>query len=144
MKPELTADELRLLPPIAAGFFKMAGSDYIEIMERNIIKFNDENQPLVPAKNSDLCPCCAPSTLILSAYEALIDFMSFIIIAPKTEIDLSLKEFFDIPLDDMPLYIVERKHANPTVRCPTAQKQPDEIPTAWQVILSRWRMKIEK
>jgi hypothetical protein len=53
------------------------------------------------------------------------------------------EKFFTLPLEDMPLYIMEAKKIDAekvSGICPP----PEEGPLPWQTLLSRWRLRIQK
>jgi len=140
MLPKISVDELRLLLPIVLEVMRTDKDDtFKEILEYNILKIHDDYQPLVLPDDVDPKLNTSPR-LILTVEDALIDFMTYIVMDTKNEIYKMIDEFFAIPLNDMLLYIVERPHIGSILRCPPAIKGPQ----TWQVILARWRLRIER
>ena len=139
-KDFITDKDLLLLPPIASELLFMDNDDYLEIMRFNINEKNDPAQPLILPEDTN--PKGVVPRLILSEYDCLRDFMLCTLSLKEAEVDSALKEFFSLPLNDMLLYVVERPHAYQTdgVPCPP----PEEGPQTWQVILARWRLKMQK
>ena len=75
--------------------------------------------------------------------ESLIEFFGYLVSAPADQNEESLELFFEIPFNQMPVYIFPKarsKRKESSTLCPT----PEEGPYPWQVILARWRVKLQR
>jgi len=114
----ITIDDLKRLSEIVSDVFRDVEGTYIDLMADT---FTD----------------------IVDPERSLLEFFSYLIIAPEEEVEKALTKFFEIPLEEMssfirPIPYSQLKQAKSL--CPPAS----EGPYPWQVILARWRVMIQK
>jgi hypothetical protein len=112
-------DEIKVLASIVDDFFCDRNSSYANLMEEIILE------------------CVDPK-------ECLIEFFTgYIVMAPAEQIEESIELFFEIPFEQMPLYFFPKPYSK---RKPSKTACPslEEGPYPWQVILARWRTKLQR
>lgn len=112
-------DEVRMLASVVDDYFCDRYSSYAKLMEDTIIETVDPK-------------------------ECLIEFFTgYIVMAPVEQIEESIELFFEIPLNQMPLYFFPKprgKRKPSETPCPSLE----EGPYPWQVILAKWRTKLQR
>jgi hypothetical protein len=111
-------DEIKILASIVDRYFCDRTDSYKSLMEDLVLEYVD---PL----------------------ESLIEFFGYIITSPREQIEESLEQFFQIPLEQIPLYVFPKPYSQrkeSSTLCPSLE----EGPYPWQAILAQWRIKIQR
>ena len=112
-------DEIRTLASVVDDYFCDRNSSYMKLLEK-----------IIP-------DCPEPLDCLITF------FTGYIVMAPVDKIEESIELFFEIPFEQMPLYIFPKprsKRKPSETACPTLE----EGPYPWQVILARWRTKLQR
>jgi hypothetical protein len=74
--------------------------------------------------------------------EALIEFFVDLLLVPADVVEESIRLFMDIPLDQMPKYLMAKPLGHlrgATSPCPSSK----EGPYLWQMLLAQWRIRLQ-
>lgn len=111
-------DEIRMLASVVDEYFCDRESSYQNLLEEIILE------------------CVNPK-------DSLVEFFGYLVAAPADQNEESMELFFEIPFEQMSLYIFPKpkgKRLESSTPCPS----PEEGPYPWQVILARWRLKLQR